>query len=597
MNPTNHRIRLIQQYLKEQNIDAVILPSNDPHQSEYVSDYWKIREYFSGFDGSAGTLVVTKNEAALWADSRYFLQVDQQCQDTVVKLHKQSIPHAPEHIPWLCGLLSKGSVISIDYRLFSLSQIAYLKENADTNEITIVDSRNLVDAIWTNRPIQPTSPIEDHSIEHCGESRASKIDKVRKELKAEQADYNFISSLDEICWLYNIRSSDVDYTPLVISYALIGMKSAHLFVHENRVNEVLLAKLNADGIEVLSYDSINEKLSVLTENKSTITSPSTLSYACASSIKGSIISKTSLVQHLKSIKNETEISNARSAMIKDGVALTQFIIWLNKHLESNTISEYDLGRKLETYRAKQALYKYQSFGAIVGYKANGALNHYSAPEEASSIISNDGVLLIDSGAQYENATTDITRVFWLGGDPSEELKKAYTLVLKGYIELETAVFPKGTTGMQLSSFARMHLWKHGLNFAHGTGHGIGSYSMVHEPAQGFATSMTTSRGSSAHLENQFTSIEPGFYKEGEFGIRIENVVISKQVMETEFGIFIGYEPTTLCPIEMLLINRDLMLDHEIDWLNRYHRNVYAKLESSLNQEERQWLKNKCQEFV
>lgn len=596
MNSINERIQGLRASLKAQSIDAIILPSNDPHQSEYVSDYWKIREYFSSFTGSAGTLVVTTEESALWTDSRYFLQVDQQCEDTEIQLHKQSIPHAPEHIPWLCQTLPNNSVISVDYRLFSLSQIEYIKEHAEPKNITLVDSGNLIDDNWSDRPAKPTHAIEDHALEHAGESRKNKIEKIRAELIEEEAQYNLVSSLDEICWLFNLRSSDVDFTPLVISYALVGLTTSHLFVHNNRISADLLAQLQEDNIEVHPYDNINEKLNELTENNKVITSSSTLNFSCASSILGELQLKPSLVQHLKSIKNEVEIVNAKSAMVKDGIALTQFFIWLSEHLENNTISEYELGRKLESFRAKQAFYKYQSFAAIAGYKGNGAIIHYSAPEEGSSTISNDGVLLLDSGAQYENATTDITRVLWLGGTPTSELKKMYTLVLKGYIELETAVFPEGTTGIQLDAFARMHLWKHGLNYGHGTGHGIGAYGMVHEPAQGFATSNMTSRGSSPHLENQFSTIEPGFYKEGEYGIRIENVVISKKVMETEYGTFLGLEPTTLCPIETTLIDRELLLDHEVSWLNNYHQKVYSLLESSLNQNERNWLKEKCQEI-
>ncbi|NRA10598.1 MAG: aminopeptidase P family protein [Crocinitomicaceae bacterium] len=593
MNSINDGIQAIRNGLKKNNLHGIIIPSNDPHQSEYVSDYWKIREHFSGFTGSAGTLVVTQNEAAIWTDSRYFLQAEKQCLGTVVELQKQSIPHAPEHIPWLCNLLEKKSIIGIDYRLFSSSQMDYLLENASEKEIAIESYGTLIDDIWENRSAQPNGLISDYSIDFCGKDRMSKINEVKTELSNKGADFNFISSLDETCWLLNIRSADVDFTPLVISYTLIGNEKSYLFVHENRIEPELMAALNQDGIEVLSYDSIRTKLAELTLNKKVIASSSTLNYACFTSLEGELISRPSLVQHLKSIKNETEIANAKNGMVKDGVALTQFFIWLESHLESNTISEYDLGIKLESFRMKQEFYKYQSFGAIVGYKSNGAIIHYSAPKKGSSMISNDGVLLLDSGAQYENATTDITRTIWLGGTPSSELKKAYTLVLKGHIELDRAVFPKGTTGIQLDSFARMHLWKHGLTYAHGTGHGIGSYSAVHEPAQGFAARMTTYRGGTPHMENQFTTIEPGYYKEGEFGIRTENVVVSKEKFKSEHGSFIGFEPITLCPIDTELIDRSLISDHEIDWLNKYHQKVYDDLATHLTESEKTWLKQKC----
>jgi Xaa-Pro aminopeptidase len=593
MNPTNERIQALRGAMKANGFDAVILPSNDPHQSEYVSDYWKIRAHFSGFTGSAGTLVVSQAEAAIWTDSRYFLQANQQCEGTAVNLHKQSIPHAPEHIPWVCKTLNDGAIIALDYRQFSVSQMEDLETHAASKSIQIKDLGNLIDQVWENRPLGPANAIVNHAIEHCGASRVSKINQVQQELLADEADFNFISSLDEICWLFNIRSTDVDFTPLVTAYALVGRSSTYLFVHENRIDSAFEAQLDDDIITVLSYDDVSSKLEELTDGKKVIASPATLNYACASSILGEIISKPSLVQHLKSIKNEIEIENAKSGMVKDGIALTQFLMWMEDYLQSNTISEYELGRKLESFRAKQALYKDQSFGCIVGYKSNGAIIHYSAPENGSSTISADGILLVDSGAQYENATTDITRTVWLGGVPSAEIKKAYTLVLKGYIELETIQFPRGTTGIQLDAFARMHLWKHGLNYGHGTGHGVGSYSMVHEPAQGFTPNMVTFRGVTRHDEHQFTSIEPGYYQEGGFGIRIENIVVSKVVNTTVHGDFLGFEAITICPIDTALIDRSLMLDHEIDWLNAYHEKVYNSLAEQLNNEEQAWLKSKC----
>lgn len=591
MNPTNDRIEALRKAISEKGFDAIILPSNDPHQSEYVSDYWKIRAHFSGFTGSAGTLVISQDEAALWTDSRYFLQVEQQCSDSVVELHKQSIPHAPEHVEWICQSLQKGATIAVDFRLFSVQQMDHLKTCGNTNDITITDLGELINSVWEDRPAGPTGAIVDHSTEHCGESRGSKIQRVLETY--DGIDYNFISSLDEVCWIYNIRSTDVDFTPLVTAYALISKGKSYFFTDIDRIESGLKESLASDNIEVHPYESVRTKLSELTKDSSLATSPTTLNYACASAIKGKLILRDSSVQHFKSIKNDTEINNAKDGMLKDGIALTQFFIWMEEHLQSNTISEFELGRKLESFRATKPLYKDQSFGCIVGYKSNGAIIHYSAPEVGSATISNEGVLLIDSGAQYENATTDITRTVWLGGTPSEDLKRAYTLVLKGYIELETLQFPKGTTGIQLDSFARMYLWKHGLNYGHGTGHGIGSYSMVHEPAQGFAASMVTFRGGTPHVENQFSTIEPGYYKEGEYGIRTENVVVSKEVQSTQHGSFLGFEAITVCPIEKELIDKSLMLEHEINWLNKYHQNVLTILLPHLNEAEGQWLKAKC----
>lgn len=600
MKSTNDKIEALRNAMQFAGLDAVILPSNDPHQSEYVSDYWKIREYFSGFTGSAGTLVVTQQEAALWTDSRYFLQVEDQCKGSVVRLHRQSIPHAPEHIPWLVSILEEKATIAVDYRLCSLSQMEQIKEHAEAKQLKIEDGCETIKNVWKNRPALSLEPIVDHPVEYCGETRTSKLNRVRTFLEKEAADFYFLSSLDEICWLFNIRSNDVDFTPLVTAYAIVGKEDAVLYLPKDRMNKLLTSALSESNIYCGDYDTFDANgkynLKEITKGKRTIVHKETLNFACKSLLSGEVLFGQPYVQYLKSIKNETEIASAKSAMEKDGVALTQFFIWLENFLISDTISEYEVGKKLETFRAKQELYKGQSFGCIVGYQSNGAIIHYSAQEENAAMISKKGILLIDSGAQYENATTDITRTIWLGGEPSEEIKKAYTLVLKGYIELDGMQFPKGTTGIQLDSFARMHLWKHGLNYGHGTGHGIGAYGLVHEPAQGFAASMVTSRGGTPHEANQFSTIEPGFYKEGAFGIRTENVVVSKVVNRTEYGEFIGFEAITLCPIETMLIDRQLMLPHEIDWLNSYHKKVWDTLSPFLTEEECEWLKKKCEMF-
>ncbi len=596
MSIINTRISALRTAMKTQGLAAYIIPSTDPHQSEYVNDYWKIRTYFSEFTGSAGTLVITQKEAALWVDSRYFLQVTKQCKESEIKLHKQSIPHAPEHIPWLCDILDKNDTIGLDYRQFSKSQIDYLVENALSKNIQLQNDAVLIDRIWTDRPQLPTNKISHQPIEFSGESTQSKLQKLHTEIRLQKADYAFISSLDEIAWLYNIRGTDVDYTPLVISYALVGTKESFLFCNKNRFDASLLETLKKDNITVLEYDALANKLPSITEGKVILTDPSSLNYACFDAINGSFVYQKSLIKELKAIKNSVEISNAKNCMEKDGVAMTQFFMWLESEIEQREISEYEIGRTLDSYRQKQAHYKGESFAAIVSYKNNGAIIHYTAPKEGSTMVKNEGILLIDSGAQYQNGTTDVTRTTFLGKEATDDEKKSFTLVLKGYITLETIQFPKGTVGMQLDSFSRMHLWKHGLNFGHGTGHGIGSYGMVHEDAQGFAASMTTSRGSEVHKENQFTTIEPGFYKEGAYGIRTENVVISYIKQTTSYGDFIGFEPITLFPIDTRLIEFKLMSNEEINWLNNYHQKVYSTLSPMLNPQEKQWLADKCKEI-
>ena len=590
----NTQLQALQRYMKSHQLDGFIIPSSDPHQSEYVSDHWKLREYFSGFTGSAGTLVVTQKEAALWTDSRYFLQVEQECHDKDIDLHKQSIPHAPEHIPWLCNLLQDNAVIGIDFRQFSKAQIDYLKQCAGPKHIQLHNKMNFADHIWPDRPSVPNAIINDHPTEYSGEPILSKLEKVQNQITNFNADYYFLSSLDEIAWLFNIRSQDVDFTPLVIAYALVGHDHTYLFCDVSRLSESVLAKFHEHDIIPKAYSTVFDVLSTLPNETTIVTDPSTLNYAVFEALKERWVFQDSVVRHLKSIKNPIEIEGEKTCMIKDGVALTQFFIWLEKLLETDTITEYEIGRELENFRKLQENYVGESFAAIVGYKANGAIIHYTAPEVGSSEVSKDGILLIDSGAQYKDGTTDITRTLWLGGDIPKAIKTAYTSVLKGYIELEQLQFPMGTTGVQIDAFARMHLWKNGLDYLHGTGHGVGSFGMVHEPEQGFATSTTTVRGRAPHLPNQFTTIEPGCYVEGEFGIRIENIVISKVVSETDFNTFLGFEPLTLCYIDTQLIDLEMLTENEIDWMNNYHNTVLNALSPYLKDSEVQWLSIKCQ---
>ena len=593
MNQINERIQSLRTEMNTLGMDAYIIPSSDPHQSEYVGDYWKIREFFSGFDGSAGTLVVTKTEVALWTDSRYFLQVEQQCKNTLVNLFKQSIPHAPEHVPWLCEQLAENTVIGIDYRQFSKLQMETLLSFATPKKITIQNTPFLVDKIWTNRPSLPSEQVQIHPLEYSGESTASKIQKITTEIEKENADYYFLSTLDDIAWLFNIRSTDVDYTPLVISFGIIGKKTSYLFCDSNRFEAKTIAIFKELSVEIINYDLVAKKLPELSKNKRIITDKASLNFACYKAIKGEIIFKQSLVQQIKTIKNSVEIEHAKKCMLKDGIAMTKFFMWLEEELKTREISEYEIGQKLISFRKEQPLYKDESFAAIVGYKGNGAIIHYTASKEGAAMVKNEGILLVDSGAQYENGTTDITRTVWLGGTPCKEITTAFTSVLKGYIELDQMQFPKGTVGMQLDVFARMHLWKQGLNFPHGTGHGIGSYGMVHEPTQGFAASMTTSRGAVAHQANQLTTIEPGCYKKGSYGIRTENIVLSILKEITEFGEFYGFETITVFPIETQLINKSLLQAHELEWLNAYHKKVFETISPKLKPSEKEWLANKC----
>lgn len=592
----NKRLENLRQQMTKYQLDAVIIPSTDPHQSEYVAKHWKVREYFTGFTGSAGVLVLNQNEAALWTDSRYFLQFEDECKDYNLNLHKQSIPHAPEHVQWLCDSLEEEAVIGVDFFQFSKAQIDHIKEVSSSKNIELKNIPNLVDEIWKDRPALPSFPVDIHPLEYSGETTASKIKKVQNIIETAKADYYLFSSLDEIAWLFNIRSKDVDFTPLVTSYALVGLDNTIIFCDRNRFSPSAIEAFSKLDIEVLDYDLAISEFQKLDSNKKIITDLSSLNYAVFNAIQSKFLFQNSIARELKAIKNEIEISGSKNCMVKDGVALTKFFIWLENELATREISEYEIGKKLESFRQQQDLYTGESFAAIVGYKGNGAIIHYTAPKEGSAMVKNENILLVDSGAQYKDGTTDITRTVWLGGTPTEELKTAYTSVLKGYITLEQLQFPKGTVGMQIDAFARFHLWQQGLNYPHGTGHGIGSFGMVHEPPQGFTTNPATSSGRTAHLPNQLTTIEPGCYKKGVFGIRIENIVLSIAKQETEYGEFIGFTPVTLCPIDRKLIDKTLLTTTEIEWYNSYHKMVFKQLSPMLNTNEKEWLKRMCEEL-
>ncbi|WP_051285096.1 aminopeptidase P family protein [Aequorivita capsosiphonis] len=592
----NKRLEKLRKQLIKHNLDAVIIPSTDPHQSEYVAKHWKVREYFSGFTGSAGVLVLNQDEAALWTDSRYFLQFEDECKDYNIKLHKQSIPHAPEHVQWLCDTLGENAAIGLDFLQFSKAQIDYIWEISASKKIQLKNTPKLVDEIWTDRPALPSFPIEIQPLDYSGETTASKLLKVQNKTANAKADYYLFSSLDEIAWLFNIRSEDVDFTPLVTAYALVGLEKTLLFCDRDRFSSTAIAAFSKLNIEIVNYDLAIVELQKIDANKKIITDVSSLNYAVFNGVKSMFLFQNSIAKELKAIKNETEIKGAKSCMVKDGVALTKFFIWLENELARRAISEFEIGKKMESFRKQQDLYMGESFAAIVGYKGNGAIIHYTAAAENSAMVKNEDVLLIDSGAQYIDGTTDITRTVWLGGIPSNELKIAYTSVLKGYIALEQLQFPKGTVGMQIDAFARFHLWQQGLNYPHGTGHGIGSFGMVHEPAQGFASSMTTGYGSTEHLSNQLTTIEPGCYKKDFFGIRIENVVLSSIKEKTEFGEFLGFTPITLFPIDRQLIDKSLLTESETEWFNYYHKVVFEKLSPVLDNTEKKWLQRMCEEL-
>jgi len=590
----NKRISALRQKMLEYKLDAYLIPSSDPHQSEYVADYWQSRTWISGFTGSAGLAIVLKDQSVLWTDSRYFLQAETQLANNEMELKKQGVAHAPEHVTWLKETLAKGSRIGLDGKLFSVGQVRSLAKSFYEKKIDLVSEVDLIAEVWEDRPSMPATTIFEHDAKYTGLTRAEKLAQVRDEMNKTEANSYFISTLDDIAWAFNLRGSDVACNPVFYAYAVIEKEKAHLFVEQSKLSNELVQKLNADAIQIHKYEAIE---TFLQKNKNTILidKNSTNNQVYNVIAKDKIEQGENICRALKAIKNKTEISHIRKAMLKDGVALTKLFRWLDEELDKREIPETEIAEKLAGFRRAQGDYYGESFEAIVGYKGNGAIVHYRAEPTTCANLKKEGILLLDSGGQYFDGTTDVTRTVALG-TPTQEQKHNFTLVLKGHIALDNAKFPAGTTGPQLDTLARMYLWQEGLNYGHGTGHGVGFFLNVHEPPQGFATNPTTSRGRTAIQPGMFTSNEPGYYKAGEYGIRIENLVICKEWKEVNGTKFYQHESLTLFPIDLNLVEKEILTPIEINWLNTYHQEVFEKLSPLLNEEEQVWMQQMCRKI-
>ena len=586
------RIAALRTQLKIHNIDAYLVPSNDPHQSEYVADYWKSRQWVSGFSGSAGIAVVTADHAGLWTDSRYFLQAEQELAASEFTLHKQVVPHAPEHITWLSENLSPGCVLGIDGSLFSVRQFQWLERKLTAKGINIETDCDLITSIWKDRPALPLEKAFEHELGYVGESRLEKLNRVRNVMADKGAKYYLVTTLDDIAWVLNIRSADVEYNPVCISYLLIGEQECYFFADEDKIPSNLFENLMKDMVRLEPYLALKKRLAHLAGQKILIDPTSTSIDLYDRFEMADIVLGDNLIRPLKAIKNETEITHIREAMRKDGVALTKLYRWLEDALHKQDVSEVDVANQLDYFRRKQGDYHGESFGAIVGYNGNGAIVHYRAQKDTCAQLRPEGILLLDSGGQYIHGTTDITRTVALG-PVTDAQKRHFTLVLKGHIALDRAKFPAGTTGVQLDTLARMYLWQDGLDYGHGTGHGVGFFLNVHEPPQGFAASPTTGRGNTPFEPGMFTSNEPGFYLTGAYGIRTENLILCVETEETAFGKFYAFETITLFPIDLRLIEANLLSAEEKQWINRYHEKVFAELAPRLTQEEQDWMEKKC----
>jgi len=566
------RIQALRALMQENNYKAYIIPSSDPHTSEYVAKRWTSREWISGFTGSAGIIVVTQEEVGLWTDSRYFIQAEEEIKNNEVILFKDGLKDTPTYTEWLNLKLSYGSTIGFDGKCLSLSMARNLKKELSELGIYIDGSKDLINDIWKDRPCIPTNKIFVHEKEKSGASIDDKLKLVRGEMQKHEANIHFIGSLDDIAWVFNIRGSDIDYNPLGISYALITLDSATLYISNNKYDKNTAKALASNKIQIKNYDDIFIDLQNIAMSSNILLDNNRTNLCIYESITANIIETENPSQLMKSIKNKSEIKGFKNAMLKDGVAMENFLYWLETSLGKIKIKESDIILKLKEFRSQQEDFFCESFGTIAGYADHGASPHYTTSATSDVEIKKASFVLIDSGAQYKNGTTDITRTIPLG-ELSQEEKKDYTLVLKGMIQLSLAKFPKGTTGCNLDILARQALWFHGRDYGHGTGHGVGSFLNVHEGPQSIRQDLK----SQAILPGMVTSNEPAIYRNGKYGIRHENIILCKESETTEFGNFLEFETLTLCHFETRAIITELLTPIERTWINIYHKKVYESI--------------------
>ena len=594
MNSTiNNRIAALGAHIAQEQIQAFIIPSTDPHLSEYVAPHWQSREWISGFTGSAGTVVVTAKDAGLWTDSRYFLQAARQLEGTCITLYKEMLPETPNIPEFLSAHLQEGDCVGIDGKMFSAEEVEHLQKELKKSGIRIKSIADPMQLLWTDRPAMPLAPAFVYDTKYAGMSFTEKLPAVRQAMEAAGADSLLLSALDEIAWLLNIRGNDVHCNPVVVSYLLIEKDKVNYFVQPQKVTPELAEYFSANGISVHPYEEIGDYLNSFNAH-SILMNPAKTNYAIYSAIRPGclIINGASPVALLKAIRNKQEIAGIHAAMQRDGVALVKFLKWLDEAVPAGKETEISVDKKLHTFRAAQPLYMGESFDTIAGYKEHGAIVHYEATPETDVTLKPEGFLLLDSGAQYLDGTTDITRTIALG-PLTEEEKTDYTLILKGHIALAMAVFPEGTRGAQLDVLARMPIWKERMNYLHGTGHGVGHFLNVHEGPQ----SIRMNENPVALQPGMVTSNEPGVYKAGSHGIRTENLVLTVPAGEGMFGKYLKFETLTLCPICRKGIIKELLTAEEIGWLNDYHRTVYEKLSPDLNNDEKEWLKEACKAVI
>jgi Xaa-Pro aminopeptidase len=577
--------------LKQNGIDAYIIPLSDPHLGEYIPARWKIIQWLTGFTGSAAVGIVTDSFAGLWTDSRYFIQAEKQLAGSEFQLVKPEPFLTSDYIDWLYENFRPSTVIGFDGTIFSISQARKMEKRLAEMNIRLINDCDLISECWSDRPAMPSSVAWDHPPEFSGKKRSSKLAEVREQMKNQGIDFHLLTSIDDIMWLLNIRGNDVVYSPLLTSFALIGDSQMLLFVDDKKIPLKLAEEFDKLGIVMLPYEETAGMISVLTEGSSILITPATTSVALFNSIPGRlrIIEDISIPTRLKAIKNKAEIGNISAVMVKDGIALTKFFFFIERNLGIVPMTEVSLAVKLQEIRSHNKDFLGPSFATITAFNEHAAFPHYSPDSENDMEIGESGILLVDSGGQYMGGTTDITRTISIGV-PTLQQKKDFTLVLKGHINLALAKFPHGTKGYQLDMLARKALWENGLNYGHGTGHGVGYCLNVHEGPQNIGPG----ENKTIIEPGMLISNEPAVYKEGEYGIRTENLVICYEDEETDFGQFLKFDTLSLCYIDMRLIEKSLLEPKEIVWLNNYHSEVFDKLSPHLSNDEKLWLKEKTE---
>ena len=587
MNEYIERLTAFRAEMKAAGVDAAIVPQADPHLGEYLASHWQVRRWLSGFSGSAGDLVITASKAALWTDSRYFLQAARQLEGTGIELMKDGLDGTPSIGEWLATELKAGDTVGIDGMLFTTPAIAKINSELSRKNIQLKTDFDVIDRLWSDRPALPKGKIFVHDVKFAGESAIDKIAKIMAEAKAEGSDAVLVTALDEIAWILNIRSNDVKHTPVATAYLYLRADGGILFIDPAKLTDGIKAYLASQGVVTEDYGNIKEFLKRVPSDESVFIDPNTVSVGLKSLVADHYKTKTpTTAARLKSVKNDVQIAGVHAAMVRDGAALVRAFMELESRLaDSVPTTELDVADLLHKYRSQGENYFDESFGTIAGYGPHGAIVHYEADEESKSTLHPEGLLLVDSGAQYLDGTTDITRTICLG-TPTDDERRDFTLVMKGHIALASAIYPAGTRGAQLNVLAQQYLWQNGLLYLHGTGHGVGYFLSVHEGPHSIRLNWVDA----PLLPGSITSDEPGLYREGVHGIRCENLVLCRERMTTEFGQFLGFEVLTLFPFDLNLFDKTLMTEQEIEWVDNYHAMVRERLLPALStDEEKEWL--------